>query len=71
MTRLLRQLSEADEWRLKVEELSDEEEARDALRELGELTAAGTVDGKRSGRISRAIIARWPRAALADPEATA
>jgi hypothetical protein len=69
--RLLGQLSETDEWRLKVEELGDEEEAHGALRELGELTAAGTVDGKRSGRISRAIIARYPKAALHDPEAAA
>jgi hypothetical protein len=71
MGRLLRQLSETDEWRLKVEELSSDEEAHGALRELGELTAAGTVDGKRSGRISRAIIARFPKAALHDPEAAA
>jgi hypothetical protein len=71
MSRLLRQLSENDEWRLKVEELSSDEEAHGALRELRQLTVAGTVDGKRSGRISRAIIARYPKAALNDPEAAA
>jgi hypothetical protein len=69
--RLLRQLSESDDWRPKVEELTDDEEARAALEELGQLKGAGTMDETRAGRISRAIIARFPKAALKDPEAAA
>lgn len=64
--RLLRLLSEDDPWRAKVEELSggDDEGAREALGELGRLKAAGTMDEIRAGRISRAIIARFPKAAI-------
>ena len=69
-SRLLRLLSEDDPWRAKVEELSDGDDdgAREALGELGRLKAAGTVDETRAGRISRAIIARFPKAAVQDPE---
>ena len=62
----------ADEpWRDKIEGLADEHEARAALGELGQLQAAGTVDGRRAGRISRAIVARFPRATDPDGEAAA
>ncbi len=60
---LLLQLSESDDWRPKVQGLTDDEEARAALQELGQLKAAGTMDETRAGRISRAIIARYPKAA--------
>ena len=63
--RLLRQLSESDDWRPKVEELTDDEGARAALEELGQLKAAGTMDEARAGRIGRAIVARFPKAAVA------
>ena len=68
--RLLRQLSESDEWRAKVEELASDDDARAALGELSALTP-DQVDMTRANRIGRAIIARFPKAALADPEATA
>jgi hypothetical protein len=64
--RLLAQLSETDEWRDKVNDLTDDQQARDALEEAGQL-----ADKTRAGRISRAIIARYPKAALADPDASA
>jgi hypothetical protein len=64
--RLLDLLSEHDDWRPKVLDLTDDIQARDALAELGQL-----ADQTRAGRISRAIIARFPKAALPDPEATA
>jgi hypothetical protein len=64
--RLLRQLSESDDWRAKVEELdgSDIQGCREALEELGRLKAAGTVDETRAGRIGRAVIALCPKAAV-------
>ena len=64
--RLLRQLSETDDWRGKVEELpdGDDDAARDALEEVRQLVAAGTMDETRAGRIGRAIIARFPKAAI-------
>jgi hypothetical protein len=69
----LRQLSETDDWRAKVEELApgDDTTARDLLEELRQLVAAGTMNRTRAGRIGRAVIALCPRAALADPEAAA
>ena len=66
--RLLRLLSEADDWRAKVEELTGDEEARAALEELGRLKGAGTMDETRAGRIGRAVIARFPKAAVKDPD---
>lgn len=69
----LRQLSENDDWRLKVEELTsgDDETARELLAELGQLKAAGQLDPTRAGRIGRAIIALCPRAAIADQDTAA
>ena len=66
--RLLRLLSEADPWRDKIEGLTDTEEARAALQELGHLVTDGKVDMTRANRISRAIAARFP-AVAEDPEA--
>ncbi|HEV2450752.1 MAG TPA: Rad52/Rad22 family DNA repair protein, partial [Streptosporangiaceae bacterium] len=63
MTLALGLLSENDEWRLKVEELSDEEGARAALTELGHLVTAKKMDMTRANRVSRAIAARYPKAA--------
>jgi hypothetical protein len=65
MGKLLALLSEDDEWRSKVEELADEESARAALLELGGLVTAKKIDMTRANRISRAIIARWPKARTA------
>jgi Rad52/22 family double-strand break repair protein len=61
VTAALNLLSENDEWRLKVEELADEESARAALSELGRLVTAEKVDMTRANRISRAIAARFPQ----------
>ena len=70
---LLRQLSQSDDWRAKVEELDGDDipACREALDELGRLKTAGTVNETRAGRIGRAIIALCPKAALPDPEAAA
>lgn len=64
--RILRQLSETDDWRAKVEELrpSDDETAKALLDEIGQMKAAGTMNEQRAGRIGRAIIALCPKAAL-------
>jgi len=64
-------LSETDDWREKVIDLADDAQARDALGELSQLAGSGTMDQTRQGRISRAIVARFPKAALPDPEAAA
>ena len=63
------QLSEDEPWRAKIEELADTTDARRALDELGQLITAGTIDARRGGRISRAIVARYPKAT--EDEATA
>jgi hypothetical protein len=70
---ILRQLSQSDDWRAKVEELDGDDipACREALAELGRLKTAGTVNETRAGRIGRAIIALCPKAALPDPEAAA
>ena len=44
MGKLLALLSEDDEWRSKVEELADDESARAALLELGQLVTAKKID---------------------------
>lgn len=64
-------LSENDEWREKVIDLTDDHQAREALDEIRQLTAAGKLDQVRAGRISRAIADRFPKAAIPDPDATA
>ena len=63
--RILRQLSEDDPWRAKVEELSDGDigAARAALEELAAVVP-DQVDMARGNLISRAIIARFPKAAV-------
>ena len=61
--RHLATLAEADEWRAKVEGLAGDDEARDALEELSALTP-DQVDMTRANRISRAIVARFPKAAV-------
>ena len=71
MERLLRNLSESDDWRDHVRGLTGDEDARAALEELGRLKADGGMDPTRAGRIGAAVIARWPRATLVDTEATA
>ena len=63
MNKLLALLPEGDDWRSKVEELSDEEGARAALVELGQLVTAKKLDMTRANRISRAIAVRFPKAA--------
>ena len=58
----MQHLSENESWRPKLEELSDVEQARAALEELGKLVADGKVDMTRGNRISQAIAAKFPRA---------
>ena len=64
-------LSETDEWRAKVEELSDDESARAALEELTGLVTAEQVDMTRAQRITRAIVARFPKAGVRELEPAA
>ena len=71
MQNQLRQLSESDAWRAKVEELDGTEAARTALEELGRTVAANKIPETRAARIRRAIVARWPHAADTDPEVAA
>jgi hypothetical protein len=61
---LLRHLSEDDDWRDQVRGLTTDDEAREAVAELGRLKGAGTMDETRAGRIAAAIIARYPKAVL-------
>ena len=68
--RHLATLAEADEWRAKVEGLAGDDEARDALEELSALTP-DQVDMTRANRISRAIVARFPKAAVKEMPAPA
>jgi hypothetical protein len=62
---LLDQLPEGDNWRAKVEELADEESARNTLLELGDVLRAGKIDKDRANLVSRAIIVVWPKARTA------
>jgi len=66
-TRILEPLAQDDPWRAKVEELADNdvEAARAALEELAALTP-GQVEMGRANLISRAIVARFPKAAVKD-----
>ena len=63
--KLLDQLPEGDNWRAKVEELADDESARNALLELGQVLTAGKIEKGRANLVSRAIIACWPKARTA------
>jgi hypothetical protein len=63
--RLLRHLSEDDDWRDQVRGLTSDDEAREAVAELGRLKGAGTMNETRAGRIAAAIIARYPKAGIA------
>jgi hypothetical protein len=63
--RLLLHLSEDDDWRDQVRALGSDDEAREAIEELGRLKGAGTMNETRAGRIAAAIIARYPKAAYA------
>lgn len=64
--RILKPLADDDPWRGKIlEELASDEEARDALAEVQQLVGAGTLDDDRGKLLGRAIVARFPKAALA------
>ena len=62
--RLLLHLSEDDDWRDQVRALGSDDEAREAVEELGRLKGSGTMDETRAGRIAAAVIARFPKAAI-------
>ena len=66
---ILDELPEADEWCLTVRELSNTADARGRLEEVEELSATGRIDVDRARLIGRAIIARFPKAALKKAEA--
>jgi len=68
MERLLLHLSEDDDWRDQVRGLASDDEAREAVQELGRLKGAGTMNETRAGRIAAAIIARYPKAVLKEGE---
>ncbi|HEY2267221.1 MAG TPA: hypothetical protein VGI96_31680 [Streptosporangiaceae bacterium] len=61
---LLRHLSEDDDWRDQVRGLTTDDDAREAVAELGRLKGSGTMNETRAGRIAAAIIARYPKAAI-------
>jgi hypothetical protein len=65
--RILKPLPDDDPWRLKIlDELGSDDDAREAVAELGRLKAAGTMDEERAGLIARAVIARFPKAAITE-----
>jgi phage recombination protein Bet len=66
--RLLRHLSEDDDWRDQVRGLTSDDEARETIEELGRLKGSGTMNETRAGRIAAAIIARFPKAVLKEGE---
>ena len=59
---ILKPLAADDPWRLKVEEISDEGGARQTLEELARAVTSRSLDMTRANRVSRAIIARFPKA---------
>jgi len=64
--RILEPLAEDDPWRDKIlGGLDSDEEARAALAEVQQLLGAGQVDDSRAQLLGRAIIARFPKAAIA------
>ena len=64
--RILKPLAEADPWRDKIlDGLDGDEEARAAINEVQQLLGAGQLDDDRAALLGRAIIARFPKAALA------
>ena len=68
----LNELSEDDDdWRDRIRGLANTADARELLDEVGQLKGAGTLTPAHAGRIGAAIIARWPKSALVDTEATA
>jgi hypothetical protein len=69
--RLLQHLSEDDDWRDQVRGLGSDDEAREAVEELGRLKGAGTMNETRAGRIAAAIVARYPKAVLKAGESDA
>ena len=75
---IMRDLAEDDPWRDKVEELDplDLDGARTVLEQLQDLSATGQLDTGRARVLGRAVIARFPKAAVraapdASPAATA
>ena len=56
-------LDPADPWALKVEELSNEDEATAALDEVAEMVGSGAMQAEHADRIEKAIAARFPQAA--------
>ncbi len=56
-------LDPADPWALKVEELSNEDEATAALDEVAAMVGSGAMQAEHADRIEKAIAARFPQAA--------
>jgi hypothetical protein len=65
-TRILRALDGGDPWRDKIlDELGSDDEAREALAEIQQLLGAGQLGDDRASLLARAVIARFPKAAIA------
>jgi phage recombination protein Bet len=63
--RILRPLGEGDPWRDKIlDDLSSDDEAREALAEIQQLVGAGQLGDDRASLLGRAVIARFPKAAI-------
>jgi hypothetical protein len=65
-TRILRPLGEGDPWRDKIlDELGSDDDAREVLADVRQQLGAGQVDDELASLLGRAVIARFPKAAIA------
>jgi hypothetical protein len=64
--RILRALDGGDPWRDKIlDDLGSDDDAREALAEIQQLLGAGQLGDDRASLLARAVIARFPKAAIA------
>jgi phage recombination protein Bet len=64
-TRILRPLAEGDPWRDKIlDELASDDDARGTLGDLQDQISSGSLDEDRARLLGRAVVARFPKAAL-------
>jgi hypothetical protein len=65
-TRILRPLAEGDPWRDKIlDELASDDDAREVLADVRQQLGSGQVDDELASLLGRAVIARFPKAAIA------
>jgi hypothetical protein len=64
---ILQPMAEDDPWRDKIlDDLGSDEEARGALEEVRQQLAGGLLDDDRASLLGRAVIARFPKAAITE-----